>query len=95
MSDRATENTAQEAMDMGNGALSGAVIAVAGAGGPAGRATLLRLAEAGATVIPACPAWYRSPTSLEDLADSVVARILQTLGVEHKMFGEWMKSEKG
>ncbi|GAA3879549.1 SDR family oxidoreductase [Streptomyces lacrimifluminis] len=36
---------------MGNGALSGAVIAVAGAGGPAGRATLLRLAEAGATVV--------------------------------------------
>lgn len=35
----------------GNGALSGAVIAVAGAGGPAGRATLLRLAEAGATVV--------------------------------------------
>ncbi|WDF35981.1 SDR family NAD(P)-dependent oxidoreductase [Streptomyces sp. T12] len=35
----------------GNGALSGAVIAVAGAGGPAGRAALLRLAEAGATVI--------------------------------------------
>ncbi|MER5183185.1 SDR family oxidoreductase [Streptomyces sp. NPDC002896] len=36
---------------MGNGALSGAVIAVAGAGGPAGRATLVRLAEAGATVV--------------------------------------------
>ncbi len=34
-----------------NGALSGAVIAVAGAGGPAGRATLLRLAEAGAIVV--------------------------------------------
>lgn len=38
---------------MANGALSGAVIAVAGAGGPAGRATLLRLAEAGATVVGA------------------------------------------
>ncbi|MEU6377078.1 SDR family NAD(P)-dependent oxidoreductase [Streptomyces sp. NPDC046909] len=37
----------------GNGALSGAVIAVAGAGGPAGRATLRRLAEAGATVVGA------------------------------------------
>ncbi|MEV6398190.1 SDR family NAD(P)-dependent oxidoreductase [Streptomyces sp. NPDC051907] len=35
----------------GNGALDGAVIAVAGAAGPAGRATLLRLAEAGATVV--------------------------------------------
>ncbi|MER5888121.1 SDR family NAD(P)-dependent oxidoreductase [Streptomyces sp. NPDC001941] len=33
------------------GALDGAVIAVAGAAGPAGRATLLRLAEAGATVV--------------------------------------------
>lgn len=32
-------------------ALDGAVVAVAGAGGPAGRATLLRLAEAGATVV--------------------------------------------
>ncbi|WP_432032171.1 SDR family NAD(P)-dependent oxidoreductase [Streptomyces antibioticus] len=38
---------------MGNGALNGAVIAVAGAGGPAGRAALIRLAEAGATVVGA------------------------------------------
>lgn len=35
----------------GNGSLEGAVVAVAGAAGPAGRATLLRLAEAGATVV--------------------------------------------
>ncbi|MEU1597397.1 SDR family NAD(P)-dependent oxidoreductase [Streptomyces sp. NPDC005708] len=40
-------------MGNGNGPLSGAVIAVAGAGGPAGRATLLRLADAGATVVAA------------------------------------------
>lgn len=35
----------------GNSRLEGAVVAVAGAGGPAGRAALLRLAEAGATVV--------------------------------------------
>ncbi|MBL1068113.1 SDR family NAD(P)-dependent oxidoreductase [Streptomyces sp. 7-21] len=35
------------------GPLEGAVVAVAGAGGPAGHATLLRLAEAGATVVAA------------------------------------------
>ncbi|MEU6212912.1 SDR family NAD(P)-dependent oxidoreductase [Streptomyces sp. JL4002] len=35
----------------GNGNLNGAVVAVAGAGGPAGRATLMRLAEAGAVVV--------------------------------------------
>ncbi|MFI0808772.1 SDR family NAD(P)-dependent oxidoreductase [Streptomyces echinatus] len=38
---------------VGNGSLSGAVIAVAGAGGPAGHATLVRLAEAGAVVVGA------------------------------------------
>jgi NAD(P)-dependent dehydrogenase (short-subunit alcohol dehydrogenase family) len=39
-------------MTPGNGGeLEGAVVAVAGAGGPAGHATLLRLAEAGATVV--------------------------------------------
>ncbi|MCA6092650.1 SDR family NAD(P)-dependent oxidoreductase [Streptomyces sp. SCA3-4] len=37
----------------GNGPLEGAVVAVAGAAGPAGRAALLRLAEAGATVVAA------------------------------------------
>jgi NAD(P)-dependent dehydrogenase (short-subunit alcohol dehydrogenase family) len=37
----------------GNGALEGAVIAVAGAAGPAGRAALMRLAAAGATVVGA------------------------------------------
>lgn len=50
----------------GNGALDGAVIAVAGAGGPAGRATLLRLAEAGATVVGA-------DNDAERLSEAVVA----------------------
>ena len=38
---------------MNNGPLNGAVVAVAGAAGPAGRAALLRLAEAGAIVVGA------------------------------------------
>ncbi|MBB4795499.1 NAD(P)-dependent dehydrogenase (short-subunit alcohol dehydrogenase family) [Streptomyces nodosus] len=47
-----TDIARQEAkMGNGNGPLSGAVIAVAGAGGPAGRATLERLADAGAVVV--------------------------------------------
>ncbi|MFC9249112.1 SDR family NAD(P)-dependent oxidoreductase [Streptomyces sp. NPDC057136] len=51
----------------GNGsALEGAVIAVAGAAGPAGRATLLRLAEAGAIVVA-------SDANPERLAEAVDA----------------------
>lgn len=48
------------------------------------------LAEAGATILPACPAWYTVPKTLEDLADTVVARILQQLGWDHDLQQEWM-----
>ncbi len=51
---------------------------------------MTQLAEAGATIMPASPAWYHRPQSLEDLADTVVARILQNLGVDQKIVGQWM-----
>lgn len=51
---------------------------------------LTSLAEAGAVVLPACPAWYTNPATLEELADTVVARILQVLGVEQHLQQEWM-----
>ncbi len=54
---------------------------------------LTTLAEAGATVLPACPAWYTNPTTLEELADTVVARILQNLGVEQTIQKQWMVEE--
>lgn len=55
---------------------------------------LVHLAEAGATVLPACPAWYTRPATLEELADTVVARILQALGVEQDVMREWMVDER-
>lgn len=51
---------------------------------------LATLAEAGAVVLPAAPAWYGRPQSLEELADTVVARILQSLGVEQNLQKPWM-----
>lgn len=48
------------------------------------------LAEAGATILPASPAWYQKPKTLEDLADTVVARILQQLDVDQDLMKEWM-----
>jgi 4-hydroxy-3-polyprenylbenzoate decarboxylase len=51
---------------------------------------LVTLAEAGATVLPACPAWYGHPQSLDDLADTVVARILQSLGQHQNLVEPWM-----
>ena len=51
---------------------------------------MTQLAEAGAAILPACPAWYTRPQSLEELADTVVARILQALGVEQTLQKQWM-----
>lgn len=51
---------------------------------------MTQLAEAGATILPASPAWYSNPKTLEDLADTVVARILQNLGVHQTLIRPWM-----
>lgn len=42
---------------------------------------LTTLAEAGAAVLPACPAFYQGPRSLDDLVDFIAGRILDRLGV--------------
>lgn len=51
------------------------------------------LTEAGATILPASPAWYHKPKSLEDIADTVVARILQCLGIEQNLMSQWMAED--
>ncbi|MBV6459599.1 MAG: Flavin prenyltransferase UbiX [Fimbriimonadaceae bacterium] len=51
---------------------------------------LTALAEAGATILPACPSWYDKPGSLEDLADTVVGRVLRMIGADRGDVHEWM-----
>ena len=46
-------------------------------------------AEAGALVIPAMPAFYQQPHSLDDLADFMAGKILSALGVEHALYPVW------
>jgi 4-hydroxy-3-polyprenylbenzoate decarboxylase len=48
-----------------------------------------RLAAAGAVVMPACPAFYPEPKSVEDMVDFVVGRVLDVLGVENDLYGRW------
>nr|PZM92985.1 MAG: 3-octaprenyl-4-hydroxybenzoate carboxy-lyase [Pseudomonadota bacterium] len=52
------------------------------------RAALLA-AEAGAVVMPAAPSFYTHPASIEDLLDTVVARILDHLGLENDLMQRW------
>jgi flavin prenyltransferase len=50
---------------------------------------MLRLARAGAVVMPASPGFYHRPKQISDLIDLVVARILDQLGVEQNFVARW------
>lgn len=44
---------------------------------------------AGATVLPANPAFYTRPQTVEEVVDTVVARVLDHLGVAHSLVKRW------
>ena len=46
-------------------------------------------AEAGAVVLPAMPAFYTNPRSLQDMVDFIVGRICDQLGIEHGLLRRW------
>jgi 4-hydroxy-3-polyprenylbenzoate decarboxylase len=50
---------------------------------------MLRLARAGAIVMPASPGFYHRPKQVTDLIDFVVARMLDHLGVEQNLVKRW------
>lgn len=45
--------------------------------------------EAGAIVLPAAPAFYGRPATIEDAVDTVVARALQALGMDQDLVRPW------
>jgi 4-hydroxy-3-polyprenylbenzoate decarboxylase len=53
---------------------------------------MLKLAQLGITVMPATPAFYHKPQSIEDLVDFVVARILDHINIEHELVKKWSDS---
>ncbi len=50
---------------------------------------LTTLAEAGAVILPAMPAFYQKPRTLDDAVDFVVGKALYALGIEHDLFTRW------
>ena len=46
-------------------------------------------AEAGAQIMPAMPAFYQMPKTLDDLADFMAGKILSALGFSHDLYPSW------
>lgn len=56
---------------------------------------MLRLARAGAVILPPNPGFYHQPATVAELVDFVVARILDQLGVDNALAPRWGEAPGG
>jgi 4-hydroxy-3-polyprenylbenzoate decarboxylase len=54
---------------------------------------VVTLLEAGAEILPAIPSFYHRPQTVLDVVDTVVARVLDHLGLDHALGKRWMEKE--
>lgn len=50
---------------------------------------MLRISQAGGIICPASPGFYMRPTSVAELVDFVIGRVLDLLGVPHELNVRW------
>jgi 4-hydroxy-3-polyprenylbenzoate decarboxylase len=50
---------------------------------------MARAARAGASMLPACPAFYPRPDSIDDITNFMAGRALDLLGIEHDLYKRW------
>jgi 4-hydroxy-3-polyprenylbenzoate decarboxylase len=52
---------------------------------------MVRAARAGAQILPAMPAFYHHPKTIDDMVNFVVGKVLNLLRIEHDLFKGWGK----
>ena len=52
---------------------------------------MVKIAKAGAQILPAMPAFYHHPTTIDDMVNFVVGKVLNLLRIEHTLFKGWRK----
>lgn len=53
---------------------------------------MVTLTEAGAIIIPASPSFYSKPKTIPELVDTIIARVLDHIGIEHQLVKRWQSS---
>lgn len=55
---------------------------------------MAKLSQAGATILPASPAFYHGPQNISDLVNFIVGRILDQFDIEHQLYEAWTGGEE-
>ena len=50
---------------------------------------MVKVRQAGAAVLPACPGFYPKPQSVDEMINFVVGRVLDLLDIEHRLYRRW------
>ncbi|MES9945763.1 MAG: flavin prenyltransferase UbiX [Candidatus Thiodiazotropha sp.] len=50
---------------------------------------MLKLSRMGAVIMPANPGFYHNPTTLQEIVDFMVGRVLDQLDIEHQLMPRW------
>jgi len=50
---------------------------------------MLKLAKMGTIILPAMPAFYHKPKSIDELLNHIAGKILDQFGIEHEVFKRW------
>ncbi|MGQ9569590.1 MAG: UbiX family flavin prenyltransferase [Thermodesulfovibrionales bacterium] len=54
---------------------------------------MLLLSEAGVKIIPPTPAFYNHPTSIDQIVDFIIGKILDSLGIKNNLYRRWEKNK--
>ncbi len=50
---------------------------------------MIKVQEAGAIILPAMPGFYHNPSSIDEIVDHLVGKILDQLKIKHELFKRW------
>lgn len=50
---------------------------------------MLKAVKAGALIVPAMPAFYHRPETIDDIVNFMVGKVLNLIGIKHSLFKKW------